>query len=131
MAEVEDYSLSFEGNEVETLLQKIKKVVSGRVSFNNTNYRSGSSDGNLHFYLEVSDSRFSLFTNPVCIVTVDKGSDTRGSNSFSSPVVVGEVDTSAGKLILKAYVRNGTSSSWYLSGTQTGYFNFIVMEADI
>ena len=131
MADVEDYSLSFEGNQTEALLQKIKKTVSGKVSFDNTNYRSSFSESGSHFYLEVSDSRFTLFTNPVCIVTVDKGEDTRGSNSVSNPVAVGEVDTSSGKLILKAYVRNGTSSSWYLLDTQTGYFNFIVTEADI
>lgn len=120
---IEDYSLSFEGSEVETLLQKIKLRVSGRAGIVQGNYRPYPP----RYSVTITDSKFSLFTSPICVVSVDMGGDTSSDVYKLKDVVArGIVDTNAGTLTLELRTSNTD-----LLGAKTAYVNYIVTEADI
>lgn len=128
---IEDYSLSFEGADVEALLQILKKTICGRVEITDSMYRTGSSYTAYRYETTITDSRLSLMSNPVCIVTADRGVDTSGSKSKPSPICVGLVNTDAGTLTLKIFIYSGTDSRWEVADYNPGFINFIVMEANI
>ena len=127
MADIEDYSLSFEGSEVEVLLQKIKLAVSGIATID---YRNGRSNPSC-YEKNISNQKFSLFTNPVCVLSINAGDDTYDLREvLNSLVPEAKINTSTGNLRLRLYYK-GSGALPSLGGARKAYINYTVTEANI